>query len=231
MNKGEMVTHCLDRMGAGRQSNTRLTEKIAAQINAAYSTLCGMQPWGWLSARTAIPFTSADDSLALPTTTHGGATVSKVSRVVFVALQGASRILHYRAELADLVKEGSPLSSRTGGVPAFWCVAPGDDGVTKALLLMPTPGYSDTAIVWYLRSHASIKLVNDTDVPLFPEEYHQFLVEKAMSVLTSMDATYDAQVGATARKEAGLIYRAMMFQSRMAQPAFRQLLWPGHGQF
>jgi hypothetical protein len=229
MNTGEMIDQCLDRLGAGRQSNSRLTSKILAQLNAAYSTLCGMQNWYWLRARTTIDFVANDAYLALPTTTRGGVTVNAVSRVLFVTLQDLGRVLRYEAEFNDLVEAGSTLGLRGTGTPESWCVTMDADGVTKAILLIPQPGYADTAIVYYLRSFASLKLIANTDVPAFDEEYHQYIVEKAMSLLTSMDATFDGQVGATCRKEAGLIYRAMMHTHVKAQPVFNPRHWPGHG--
>lgn len=231
MNKGEIVGECLDRLGAGRQSNTRLTTKIAAQINAAYRTLCGMQPWQWLAIRTTIDFTDDDEYIALPTTTHGGETVQLIGRVQAVALSDLGKVLQPMSEQFRMVAAGRPTGWGPGNVPNYWCVAPGADGRTPSLLLLPQPGYSDTAIVWGLRSFASIKLVDDSDEPVFAEEFHGYLVEKPMSALASMDATMDRQVAIAAQQEANRIYRAMMFQHRQMQPIFQHLRWPGHGLF
>jgi len=116
------------------------------------------------------------------------------------------------------------------GTPDTWCVTMGADGVTKELLLIPQPGYADTAIVYFLRSSESLTLINNSDVPIFPSEYHgSYLVNQAMSMLTAMDATYDGQVGATYAKKAALAYRRMMHRHSMNQPVFNPRHWPGHG--
>lgn len=229
MNTGEMIDMCLDGLGAGRQSNTRLTQKILARLNMEYATLCGMQNWYWLRARTTIDFVANDAYLALPTTTRGGATVSAVGRVLFVTLQDLGRVLRYQAEFNDLVEDGSTLNLRGTGTPESWCVTMGADGVTKAILLIPQPGYADTANVYYLRSFASLKLIANSDEPVFDAEYHAYLVLKTMAGLTAMDATYDGQVGATYRKDAALVYRGMMHTHVKAQPVFNPRHWPGHG--
>lgn len=231
MNTGEMIDQCLDRMGAGRQSNTRLTAKILAQLNAVYATLCGMQNWEWLKARTTLAIAATDDYIALPTVVKAGATVNAASRVRFVVLDSTGTPLQHNPEFIDLIETGSSLAMRGTGTPREWCVTVGGDGVTKELLLIPMPGAADNAHVWYLRSFASLKLVELTDVPVFDEEYHQYLVERAMMVLAAADGTFDPQVAAMARAEAKDIYAAMMHTSQKAQPPFRHLRWPGHGQF
>ena len=229
MNTGEMIDICLDGVGAARQSNTRMTTKILSRLNMEYATLCGMQNWYWLRWRTTIAFAANDDYVPLPTTTHGGVTVNAVSRVLFVTLQDLGRVLTYKAELNDLIEEGATLGLRGTGTPDSWCVTMGADGVTKVILLTLPPGYADTAIVYCLRSFASLKLINNSDVPIFDEEYHPYLVLKTMAGLTAMDATYDGQVGATYRKDAGVVYRAMMHTHVKAQPVFNPRQWPGHG--
>lgn len=229
MTTGEMIDICLDGLGAARQSDTRMTAKILTRLNMDYATLCGMQNWRWLKARTTIAFAANDAFLALPTTTHGGVTVNAVSRVIFVTLQDLGDPLTYLGEFNDLVTQGSTLALRGTGVPQSWCISEGADGVTKALLLIPQPGYADTATVYYLRSFASLKLVANSDVPAFEEEYHAYLPNKALAALTAADATYDPQVSAMYRAEAGMVYRAMMHTHAKAQPVFHPRHWPGHG--
>ena len=231
MTTGEMIDQCLDRMGAGRQSNTRLTSKILAQLNAAYATLCGLQKWDWLKARTTIDFTETDTYLALPTTELAGATVQLVSRVEFVALQDYGIPLAYNAEFVSVIQEGITPEFQARGVPRTWCMTSGTDGSTKELMLLPLPAIADTAIVWYFRAVASLRLIQTDDVPAFDAEYHQYLVEKAMSVLAPMDGIYDPQVAGAARQEAMLIYRAMLHSHAKAQPAHSVVPLAGMGQF
>lgn len=229
MNTGEMIDICLGGLGAARESNTRLTAKILTQLNLAYSTLCGMQNWYWLRQRITIDFTADDDYLALPTTTRGGVTVNAVSRVIFVALQNLGRVLRYQGELNDLIEAGSTLGVRGTGTPDSWCMTLGADGLAKELLLIPPPGYADTAIVYCLRSAASLTLIANSDVPAFDEEYDAYLPYKALSMLTAMDATYDPQMTARYDREAMTVYRAMMLTHRKGQPVFNPRHWPGHG--
>jgi len=230
-NTGEMIDQCLDRMGAGRQSNTRLTAKILAQLNAVYATLCGMQNWEWLKARASLATTESGTYIALPTVVKAGVTVNAVSRVLFVVLDSTGVPLQYKPEFIDLVQEGTSLALRGPGGPRYWCVTTGTDGVTKELLIIPIVGAVDSLTVWYLRSFSSLKLVELTDVPAFDEEYHQFLVERAMTVLAAADGTFDPQVAGMAQREAFEIYRAMMHTSRKGQPPIRSLRWGGHGHF
>jgi len=229
MNTGEMIDICLDGLGAARQSDTRMTAKILTRLNMDYSTLCGMQNWRWLKARTTIDFVAGDEFLVLPTTTRGGVTVRAVSRVIFVTLQDLGEPLEYLGEFNDLVERGGTLALRGTGVPHSWCMSEGADGVTKAILLIPQPGYDDTATIYYLRSFASLKLIANSDVPAFDEEYHSYLPNKTLAALTAADATYDPQVSAMYRNEAGMTYRAMMHTHVKAQPVFHPRHWPGHG--
>ena len=231
MNKGEMVTQCLDRMGAGRQSNTRLTAKIDAQLNAAYGTLCGRQHWPWLRMRTTVAVTPTTVWVPFPTTTKAGVTVQAITRVQFCVLASSGAPMHPRPEMIDAIATGEWARLGSRSTPSAWCTCKGEDGLKDELLFMPLPASTDTVYLWGLRSFASLKLVEDTDVPVFDEEYHQYIVEKAMGSLGAMDGTFDPAVAQMAVGEAGLIYRDLMHTSVTRMPApVQQLRWGGFGQ-
>lgn len=211
MNAGTMINMCLRRLGGIPSTQTRTTDHILEELNAAYDWVEAEREWDWMEKGQTFPITATTTRITLPTDCAG---------VCEVVLESTGAALpHKNIHLEEIDYGALGYQGRASGLytrawDAFW-----DDG-GKYLQIIPYPGAVDNVIVKMLVEHTP--LVTAVDAPIFPARFHQILVNKAMSVL-SAQATIGGYTGNVHYREAIDMLRKMKCQCGIAKPTVKAL--------
>jgi hypothetical protein len=205
MTFGEMVTWLQDELGPQAQ-DAAWTRKIKGRINATYRTLRGMRNWQWLESSKAIAVTASTTAIDLPTGTRA---------IVSVNLASNGMELSHKPMALEAMENGAP-TYRSRGTPLTW------DTWAGQLYVAPLPGGDDTLNVKTLV--IADDLVQDTDEPLFSEDYHQVILDGALVRLAASDV-YDTGIARAAERNYARGLRGLMHTAPPAQPMTHNIHW------
>ncbi len=198
-----MVQQCLDRMGV-RASNVNLRRQILAQINAENRMVCAKRNWHWLMKQGTVALTS---------TTVGADLPDDCRSVVYVALRSTGSVLPFRRFDVEAVW-ASDNAYRSRGPAESW------QQIGRYIFTAPLSNGADTLDIWYYCIAPELTL--DADEPIFAADYHQILVEGAMSRLSAQD-TFDPSIMQMARANRNELMQAMMHTSHATGPILRNV--------
>ena len=209
-------------------------EVIALRFNSNYVTSAKR----WVNLRYAQAWNAEDwtfiPATANPTVTAGsnqlGGLPTALGRINYLWDQNGAPISYLIPE--EFFKISWSPSSPSNGDPNYYTV------VNNSVFLTPTPvnSYSGTSGWQMVYERKLVELVNDTDVPLLPDEYHYALVHGALATglslvndftyaqqeeqwqaaIQSMMQAYSADYGGTLQYQADQLGKGTVFQAGSA---------------
>lgn len=162
-------------------------------VNQAYHHALSMRRWSFIESTGVIPLTANQRGYTVQGTTPllvdcDG--VFDVAMLLTIA-QGSVRIPYFSPQMFSRVFSHvftitEPSGWTTlGGTPASAAGAVVSGGQQQLTLNYPpkaTAGSGMSLSCKYWRSAASIEMAADTDVPIFPVQYHNLIVSKALAI-------------------------------------------------
>lgn len=214
MTAAEMVDQTMTRLGV-TDEDSRLRAMYLAQLNAEYRTIFCMQPWRWREALATIALTASSEWLALP---------ADFGIMKYVKLASNGTPLPVADMDAKAMNRGD-VRYRARSTPESYYIVAGQ------MITDPLPAGADTLDIVYFKGWTEsgagyTKLIADTDEPIFPNEFHQILPERAIAKLAAVNGLSDVMAG-MARSDAKEIYHAMLKAETRSMPTTQNAQTPG----
>jgi hypothetical protein len=187
---------------------------IKAAANAEYRTVCAERHYRFLAKTGTATLSATGVGAALPTDFRS---------ILLASLASTGSILEPKHFAFDAIESGDP-AYQYRGTPAGFDIFKAATG--WEIVTQPLSGWADTVNLWYIATPA--RLVQNTDVPIFQEDYHGILVEGAIVRLAASDS-FDQSIQGCARKERDRLIGALMFTSPPLNVVpMRVKFWPSH---
>lgn len=203
MNLSQYRVAVKERLGVSTNDGSLPTTWVDGAINGALKHIATTADWPWLFTEEEVTAAAGSGRVFLP---------PHVTKVLYVA--SGDGALHLR-QAVDVV------GSITTGIPTAYAPVGND------LFIRPAPDTTTTLRVGAVRTESL--LVVDTDAPLLPDAYSEWLIsEAAVRVAVS---TNNADRLANLREEAAVAKRAALDNARRSAglPAIRRTkpsVWP-----
>lgn len=149
--------------------STTAKQIIKAGINEAYSEAAGLRNWETLQSNTTIT-TVSGTSLYTPITSSSS--IPRIRRIISVLDETNNKFIQ---EIDQKIFEKSypfvdPTLTGNTGNPRLWMSTDYTSGRDAQIKLYPIPNSTLTLRVRYF--YEPLPLVNDSDIPLIPDQYH-----------------------------------------------------------
>lgn len=207
MNFGEMQQQTLDAMGAGDNPSPKLMRMAKNALNAELGLVYARFNWKFLYVSGQLAFTSATESVALPTGWRG---------VVSASIGATGAPLGHKDLGIETAQRGAP-SARSRGSPQFW------DVIGDRFYVMPYADGDYSIQAWGVRSLGT-GMVDSTDTPLFDPTYHMVVVDGGIARLTA-DDSHDPVMTSLHNKRRDEMLLAMMHTAQGAVPYLQNIKW------
>lgn len=162
-------------------------------VNEAYRRVLGATPfWPWNKGnRTTLTFAAGDNTETLPTDSWRITAV--FNNTDGIVMRQETGYISYR--------ERFPFGSDSPGVPTEW------QQFGHTLEVYPFPAVSTSVIVDYTLAPSAMSA--DGDLPVFPAQYHDVLVEYALAQAYQDDGAFD-QAQAHEQRAQAIVKEMMM---------------------